>query len=202
MKLKTRTTHIEPGSVDEQFHRITSPLRQPARARRTAVESVLFLVMAVGGILLFWGGNFASDMVHDQLTAQQIRFPEKGSPALDPAAFPGLQRYAGQLVDDGPKAKAYANQFIAVHLKDVAGGQTYSQVSAASRAKPDDAKLAAQVQTLFRGETLRGLLLYAWGWSVVGSIATYTAYAAFIGALIVLASMVMEMRTKAEKVIA
>ena len=72
----------------------------------------------------------------------------------------------------------------------MAGGKTYSQVSDLSRANPTDTKLAGQVQTLFRGETLRGLLLYAWGWSVVGAIATYTAFAAFVGAVIVLAAMV------------
>ena len=161
-----------------------------AHTRRTAVELVLFMLLAVGGGLLFWGGSFAKNMVHDQLIDQKISFPAKGSPGLDAKEFPGLQRYAGQTVDSGPKAKAYANQFIAAHLDAVAGGKTYSQVSELSRANPTDTKLAGQVQTLFRGETLRGLLLYAWGWSVVGAIATYTAFAAFIGAAIVLAAMV------------
>ena len=32
-------------------------------------------------------------------------------PALTPAEFPGLQQYAGQKVDNGPKAKAYANEY-------------------------------------------------------------------------------------------
>ena len=161
-----------------------------AHTRRTAVELVLFMLLAVGGGLLFWGGSFAKNMVHDQLIDQKISFPAKSSPALDAKEFPGLQRYAGEAVDNGPKAKAYANQFIAAHLDGVAGGKTYSQVSELSRANPSDTKLAGQVQTLFRGETLRGLLLYAWGWSVVGSIATYTAFAAFVGAVIVLAAMV------------
>src|SRR6185312_16029420 len=116
-----------------------------------------------------------------QLSEQKIAFPPKG-PALDPKEFPGLQRYAGQAVDNGPKAKAYADQFIKVHLSQVADGKTYSEVSEESRANPTDEKLSGQVQTLFRGETLRGLLLYAWGWSVVGAIATYTAFAAFMGA--------------------
>src|SRR5437868_4425549 len=160
-----------------------------AHARRTAVELVLFLVLAIGGGLLLWGGTFANNMVHDQLSAQQIKFPAKGTPALDAKEFPGLQRYAGQLVDSGPKAKAYANQFIGKHLKSVANGQTYSQVSTQAQANPTDTKLAAQVQTLFRGETLRGLLLYAWGWSVVGTIAFWVANAAFVGALIVLAAI-------------
>jgi hypothetical protein len=160
-----------------------------ARVRRTAVEGVLFLLLAIGGGLLLWGGNFANNMVHNQLSSQQIFFPAKGSPGLSAQEFPGLQRYAGQAVDTGPKAKAYANEFIAVHLKSVAGGKTYSQASAASMANPTDTKLAASVQTLFRGETLRGLLLYAWGWSVVGMIALYVAFAAFAGAAIVLIAM-------------
>jgi hypothetical protein len=130
-------------------------------------------------------------MVHTQLSEQKIQFPPKGSPALDPQEFPGLQRYAGQAVDSGPKAKAYADQFIKVHLQGVAGGKTYSQVSDASRANPKDAALAEQTQTLFRGETLRGLLLYAWGWSVVAAIAYYAGIAALLAALAVLIALVI-----------
>ncbi len=150
---------------------------------------MLLLLLAVGGGLLTWGHNFSSNMVHNQLVAQKIQFPAKGSAALNPKEFPGLQRCAGQCVDNGPKAKAYADQFIAVHLKGMANGQTYSQVSAASLANPSDQTLAATTQTLFRGETLRGLLLYAWGWSVVSMIAGWVALGAFAGAAVVLAAM-------------
>jgi hypothetical protein len=161
-----------------------------SHTRRTAVEVVLFLLLAVGGSLLLWGSTFAGNMVHDQLASQKIQFPPKGSSALSAKEFPGLQRYAGQAVDNGPKAKAYANQFIATHLKSVAGGQTYSQVSAASQQNPSNQALAGQANTLFKGETLRGLLLYAWGWSVVGRIAFWVALAAFAGALVVLGAIV------------
>jgi hypothetical protein len=155
------------------------------------IGAVLFLVLSVGSVLLLWGAGFSHNMVHNQLSEQKISFPPKGSPGLDPKEFPGLQRYAGQAVDNGPKAKAYADQFIKVHLKGIAGGQTYSQVSAASLASPNDEKLAGQVQTLFRGETLRGLLLYAWGWSVVGMIAFYSGIAALLGAIAVLIGLVL-----------
>ncbi len=155
-------------------------------ATRRVVEIVLCLILGVGSALLFFGANFGLDMVHSQLGAQQISFPAKGSPALDPKAYPGLQQYAGEKVDTGPKAKAYANQFIAAHLKEAAGGKTYSQVSDLSRAAPTDAKLSGQVATLFKGETLRGLLLYAWGWSVVSTLALYAAIAALIGFVIML----------------
>ena len=87
----------------------------------------------MGGGLLLWGSNFANNMVHSQLSEQKISFPPKGSPALDPKEYPGLQQYAGQTVDNGPKAKAYADEFIKVHLASVAGGKTYSEVSAAAQ---------------------------------------------------------------------
>lgn len=153
-------------------------------ATRRVAEVILTLVLGVGGGLLFYGSNFGLDMVHSQLDAQDISFPAKGTPALDAKEFPGLQQYAGQKVDSGPKAKAYANEFIAAHLKSIAGGKTYSEMSEASQAAPTDAKLAGQVAALFKGETLRGLLLYAWGWSVVSTIALYAAIAAAIGFVI------------------
>jgi len=153
---------------------------------RRVVEIILTIVLGVGGGLMLFGAHFGLDMVHSQLNAQSISFPAKGSPGLSPAEFPGLQQYAGQKVDTGPKAKAYANEFINVHLQSVAGGKTYSQVSALAQANPNDTVLAGQVATLFKGEPLRGLLLYAWGWSVVSTIALYAAIAALIGFLIML----------------
>jgi hypothetical protein len=155
-------------------------------ATRRVVEVILAVILGVGSGLLFYGSHFGLNMVHSQLAAQNISFPVKGSPALSPAEFPDLQRYAGQKVDTGPKAKAYANGFIGRHLTAAAGGQTYAQLSTKAQANPNDTKLAAQVNTLFKGETLRGLLLYAWGWSVVSTIALYAAIGALLGFLIML----------------
>ncbi|MDQ6948968.1 MAG: hypothetical protein M3256_22580 [Actinomycetota bacterium] len=132
-------------------------------AARRVVEVILVVILGVGSGLLFYGSHFGLNMVHTQLAAQNISFPAKGSAALSPTEFPDLQRYAGQRVDSGPKAKAYANGFINRHLASVAGGKTYAQVSTASLADPTNTKLSAQVNTLFKGETLRGLLLYARG---------------------------------------
>jgi hypothetical protein len=174
---------------DEVFERITSTIRTRGHVRRAVIEAVLAVVLLVGGGLLAWGGAFADDMVHDQLSDQRIFFPEAGTPALDPDTYPGLQQYAGEAVDNGPKAKAYADEYIKVHLEESTDGRTYSELSTASRANPDDTELAGLVQTAFRGETLRGLLLYAWGWSVVASIATIVSWAAFAGAAIVLLAL-------------
>jgi hypothetical protein len=155
-------------------------------ATRRVVEVILAVILGVGSGLLFYGSHFGLNMVHTQLAAQNITFPAKGSPALSPAEFPDLQRYAGQKVDTGPKAKAYANGFIGRHLQAVAGGKTYSQLSTAALADPTNAKLQGQVATMFKGETLRGLLLYAWGWSVVSTIALLAAIGALIGFVIML----------------
>ena len=153
----------------------------------TAVGAVLTLALLVAGGLLTWGYHFADNNVHDQLAAQQIYFPEKGSKALDsPEIGPYLNKYAGQQLVDGAQAEAYADHFIAVHLKEVAGGKTYAQVSSAAQANPSDTALQAQVQTLFRGETLRGMLLNAYAFWKLGQIALYAAITSFIGALLLL----------------
>lgn len=133
----------------------------------TTVASGIAIGMIIAGALALIGGNYARDVVHDQLVPQQIYFPDKGEEL--PA---NLNQYAGQQVDTPAEAKAYANDYIGLHLEGIADGQSYAQVSAASMADPDNQELAAQKQSLFMGETLRGTLLSAWGWGTVGTIAT------------------------------
>ena len=94
---------------------------------------------------------------------------------------------------DGDKAKVYANDFIGIHLEKVANGKTYSQVSAASLADPKNTTLANQANTLFKGETLRGLLLNAWGWSQVGLYALYAAIGLTVATIAVFAGLVFEL---------
>jgi hypothetical protein len=150
---------------------------------------VLAIVLLVSGGLLFWGYSFANNNVHDQLAAQKIFFPPKGSDALKPPEIGRyLNQYAGQQLTTGAQAQAYANHFIAVHLKEAAGGKTYAQVSSLALQNPNDTKLAGQVQTLFRGETLRGLLLNAYAFWKIGQIALIASIASFIlaGVMLVL----------------
>ncbi len=171
-------------------------MSKEVRFRIIALQAVMILVFAFCAGFLYWGSGFVNGMIHDQLAAQQIYFPAKDSaaikalPAADAAA---VQSFAGQQLTTGDQAKVYADSFIAVHLKAVAGGKTYSQASAAAQANPQDPKLAAQVQTLFRGETLRGLLLNAWGWSQVGMYALYAAIGLTAAALVVFLALVFEL---------
>jgi len=147
--------------------------------------AVLTMVFIVSGTLLFVGYNFANNSVHNQLVAQKIYFPPKGNDALKPPEIGNyLNQYAGQQLVNGQQAEAYADHFIAVHLKEVAGGQTYAEVSAKALADPTNEQLQGQVATLFKGETLRGLLLNAYAFWKVGQIALWAGIAAFISAAI------------------
>ena len=150
---------------------------------------VLAVVLAVAGGLLLWGHNFVSDQVHTQLAAQKIYFPPASSGAIKalPAAdAQAMTAYAGQLMTTGAQAQTYADHFIAVHLREIGGGQTYAQLAEKSLAQPKNAALAGQVQTIFRGETLRGLLLNAYGWWQMGQIMLIGAIVAFVAAAVLL----------------
>jgi hypothetical protein len=140
------------------------------------------VIMLVAGGLLTWAHVFVNDQVHSQLSAQKIFFPKAGDEGLkDPKIGPYLNQYAGQQLVDGAQARAYADHYIAVHIEEMAGGQTYSQLSAAARANPDDAKAQGLVETAFKGETLRGLLLNAYAFWQMGQIAFIASIAAFVG---------------------
>lgn len=164
-----------------------------AKVERRAIDKVFILlgtattaVLLVVGGLAWYGYNFATSSVKNELSQQKIYFPPPGSPAI--AALPqpdqkAINKYAGQQLVDGQQAKVYANNFINVHLQKVAGGKTYAEVSNEALKDPTNTKLQGQKATLFQGETLRGLLLgsgYAY-WTF-GLIAKYVALAAFAGA--------------------
>lgn len=151
--------------------------------------AVVVVVLIVAGILSLIGYNFTSSNVHNQLAQQQIYFPSKAAfqnakpgTEVTPGMRPYLEQYAGQQLLTGAQAEAYANHFIAVHLSEMPYKGVYSKVSAASLADPSNTALAAEVQTVFRGTTLRGLLLEAYAFSVFGQIALWASVASFIGA--------------------
>ena len=142
---------------------------------------VLTVVLIVAGSLLLVGWRFADTQVHDRLAAQRIFFPPAGSEALaSPEIGPFLNQYAGQQLLTGDQARAYSDHFIAVHLNEVAGGKTYSEVSSLALQNPNDQQLADQANTLFKGTTLRGMLLDAYAFSRFGKVAFIAAMIAFV----------------------
>ena len=166
-----------------------------AKTKRRLIDKVLIsfgvvttiVLVGIGG-LAWWTHSFVAGNVYNELAAQKIYFPPLGSPALaSPKIGPYLDQYAGKQLLTGAEAKAYADHFIAVHLAEVAGGQTYSQVSAQAQANPTNTTLKAEEQTLFQGETLRGLLLGdAYAFASIAQIAQVVAIVLFIAGGIML----------------
>ncbi len=154
----------------------------------------LAAVLLVAGGLLTWANSFIGDQVHDQLSMQGITMPEGDALASLPKADANaLKPYAGSPLDTGPEAKAFANHYILVHMNEASKGQTYEEVSGqyvgmtdAQKASPEGQALGGLRQTLFMGNTLRGLLLYGYAFATIGTIAGIAAIAAFVGAAVLL----------------
>ena len=155
-------------------------MRRNSHLTAIAGFALAAILLAAGGLLL-WGSTYTHNMIHNQLAAQQIYFPPKAAFAhpkagteITPSMIPSVSQYAGQQLVTGQQAESYADNFIAVHITNMTGGKTYAQLSAASLAQPNNVKLAGEVATVFKGETLRSILLNAFGWWKVSQI-TYTA---------------------------
>jgi hypothetical protein len=184
-----------------------APDKPVVAIRRRTIDKVLIafgivatLVFAVAGGLLMWGSNFASDYVGDELTSQNIFFPDAAS--LEEEGRDDLVKYADEQVTTGSEAEAYAS-FIDGHLTGIADGMTYAELggpqgearAALAEAQESGASedeiaalqeeldtLNGQRESLFRGETLRGLLLSTFAWSTIGNIAGIASIAAFVAA--------------------
>ncbi len=152
------------------------------------------LMLAAGGLLL-WGSAYIHNTVTSQLAAQKVYFPPAAAFAhpkvgteITPSMIPSVSQYAGQQLLTGQQAEAYANNFIAVHLGEIGAGKTYYQLSMEAMALPTTSPkytlVEGQVQTVFRGDTLRSMLLNAFGWWKVSQIAYIFSLIAFgLGAI-------------------
>jgi hypothetical protein len=157
----------------------------------------LAAILLVAGGLLLWGSTYVHNEVHNQLAAQQIFFPPKAAFAhakagteITPSMIPSVSQYAGQQMVTGQQAESYADNFIAVHITNMTGGKTYAQLSEASLAQPNNVKLAGEVATVFKGESLRSMLLNAYGWWKVSQITYIASLIAFgLGGLTLLTSL-------------
>ena len=147
---------------------------------------LLVVVLIVAGALLTWGHFYINNEVYTQLASQKIYFPAANSPAVAAPEFSAIKQYGGQLLTTGAQAEVYADHFIANHLKDVAGGKTYAQLSSEAQSQPNNTTLANQVETLFKGEALRGMLLNAYAFGTIGTIMGFAAIGAYIAAAIML----------------
>jgi hypothetical protein len=203
------------ASTQERPDAATDPVatNDVVEVHRRTIDKILIgfgliaaIVFAAAGGLLTWGANFADDYVHDELATQKVFFPPADD--LRDEGRDDLVKYAEEQVTTGPQAEAYAS-FIDGHLQGIAEGKTYAQIDdrGAAQAVEDaqangasDAEIAdlqatadqlsGQRDSLFKGETLRGLLLSAFAWSTIGRIAGIAAWVAFAGALVTAALVI------------
>ncbi|GAA2020054.1 hypothetical protein GCM10009740_05420 [Terrabacter terrae] len=150
---------------------------------------LLAVVLLVAGGLLTYAHSFVANQVEQQLSQQDITMP--GAAALETQdQKDALLQYAGQKMTTGDQAKAFADHYILVHMNAASNNRTYEEVSGdfmkmSKDPNADQAKVAelGQLrQTLFMGNTLRGLLLNAYAFGTMGTIALYAAIGAFVAA--------------------
>lgn len=166
------------------------------------IASVIGLLLAgflivIGGILQF-GGNFATDQVAVQLEPQAITIPaENGDPKVTDDVKKFFANNGGKVMTTGKQAQMYADHYIGFHMAEM---PTYAAASGANRAAagalaadPTNVELQAaakqasgMVETVFKGETLRGMLLNAYAFGTLGQIAMVASYVSFAGGLIFL----------------
>jgi len=158
-------------------------------------------LLLAAGLVLTQNANFAKNYVADQLAQQQITFKTADTLTAEEKQAPCLVQYAGQKMTTGKQAECYANNFIGLHLKSIGGGKTYAelgapqtdlknQVAAATQSNaPNLADLQKQLadvtaarETVFKGETLRGLLLTSYGFSEFGTKAAQAATVTYLAA--------------------
>ncbi|WP_432843493.1 hypothetical protein [Dactylosporangium sp. CA-092794] len=164
---------------------------------------ILAGLLLVAGLVLTSNANFAKNYVKDQLSQQQISFKTADTLTPEEKESACLVKYAGQQLTTGKQAECYANEFIGLHLKSIGGGKTYAQlgdvqtelktkIAAAQKANPDDPAIAdlqkqltasnTDRETVFKGESLRGMLLTSYGFSEFGTKAEQASLVAYLAA--------------------
>jgi len=150
------------------------------------------VLLAIGGLMTY-ASTFVADNVEQQLSQQDITMP--AAAALETQAQKdALLQYAGQKMTTGEQAKAFADNYILVHMNAASNNRTYEEVSGefmklSKDPNADQAKVAelGQLrQTLFMGNTLRGLLLNAYAFGTMGTVAGIAAIFAYVGAGVLL----------------
>lgn len=171
--------------------------------------AVLVVVFLVAGGVAAYASSFIKGQVHDQLSQQGITMPTEDSFSGDSftdADRAALKPFVGQPMTTGAQAKAFADHYIWVHMNAASGGKTYEEVSSEYLAlddkTTDEAVQMGQLrQTLFMGNTLRGLLLNAYAFGTMGIIAGYVSIAAFVAAVVMAVLVFLGLRHSKQVVV-
>jgi len=162
---------------------------------------ILAGLLLVAGLVLTSNAKFANNYVTEQLSQQNITFKTADTLTDEERQAECLVANAGKKLTTGKQAECYANNFIGLHLQSIAGGKTYAELGEPQsklRAQVADAEatnaaniadlqkqlvdVTTQRETVFKGETLRGLLLTSYGFSEFGTKAGQAATVTYLAA--------------------
>lgn len=153
----------------------------------SATGLVLSIVFLIASGALYYTYQFVHGQVSSQLSSEKITFPAADSKAftsLPQDSQDAIKPYAGQELTTGAQANVFADKYIAVHLDKIGGGKTYSELSSESMADPSNKELSGKVDTVFRGQMLRGVLLNAYAFDTMAIIAKFAAVGALAASFI------------------
>ncbi|MBC9226580.1 hypothetical protein GL325_09615 [Aeromicrobium sp. 636] len=167
----------------------------------------LAALLVVAGGLATWASSFIGDQVESQLVSQKIVMPEgEALKSLSDKDREALEPFAGSKLDSGDEARAFADNYILAHMNASSGNRTYEEVSGEFMALSDEEKaseagqqVAALRQSLFMGNTLRGMLLNAYAFGTMGTIAGLAAIASFVGAALLAVLALLGLRHASTK---
>jgi hypothetical protein len=143
------------------------------------------LAVLVVGVVLTLAGTYGRQLVHDQLAAQKIKFApydQSGQNGDNYQAYPQLRDRAGTTVTDGLAARDFAT-YINAHVLEATGGRSYSEVSAAARANPEDEELQATRRTALDGQLLAAIMWNTYGWWLLATVAFVVGIALLVAGL-------------------
>jgi hypothetical protein len=165
------------------------------RWRIISLQVIMIVVLALGAATAVYAGNFTNGQIRSQLEPQKIFFPKDISAVPEPEKSQ-LQPYVGQQVLNGEQAHVFAESYLGLHLRELADGKVYSELSTEARTEKDPVLKAEKnelVQTAFRGESLRSMLNQAWAFGTMGTIAMYAGLGLGIAALLVTGTLLFEL---------
>src|SRR5215207_1202240 len=143
------------------------------------------LAVLIVGVVLTLAGNYGRQLVHDQLAPQKITFAaydESGQNGDNYEAYPQLRDSAGTTVTDGLAACDFAT-YIDAHVMETTGGRSYSEVSAAARANPEDEELQATRRSALDGQLLAAIMWNTYGWWLLATVSFLAGIALIVAGL-------------------
>lgn len=166
------------------------------RSIYTTLAKIVGIVLIIVGIGALIGGNFSHSYVTAQLKQENITMPDQASinALANQADKDALTPYIGKPLTTGAQAQAYANHFIWAHMNaavkaaGLPAGTMYEGVGdhindrkadLTAQGKTTDeinkdsqvVSLTALRTTLFNGDALRSMLLTAYAFWLIGTIA-------------------------------